>query len=97
MGNGDCVSRGSYGGRESRERLSGVTGAIASSRAGGPKNPSNARFISEETPGHGVGASAVSFLRLGCAEVGGVAGRSSRAGGPKNPSNARASAGDTDE
>lgn len=56
-GSGDW---GSYGGRDSEERRSGVAGAgRASSRAGGPKNPSNARLISGDTPGHGVGASAV--------------------------------------
>lgn len=79
------------------EDLSGDGGALARSRAGGPKNPSNALFISGDTPGQGVGASAVWFLRDERTDVGADDFLSSRAGGPKNPSNARAREGEMDE
>lgn len=81
----------------STDALSGDGGAFDRSRAGGAKNPSKALFISGDTPGHGVGASAVWFLRDERPELGAGDVLSSRAGGPKKPSKARAREGETVE
>ena len=91
------MSRARYSGNVSIDILSGDGGALARSRAGGAKNPSKALFISGDTPGQGVGASAVWFLRDERPNVDAVDFLSSRAGEPKKPSNARAREGEMDE